>query len=76
MSKKDKKIKKLKQEVKELKAELRKLKSSSRKRTTVAKAPKPPRRPKPQAAPERTDIDTPAEIAATLESISAVRGAG
>ena len=84
MSKKDRKIKALKREVKELKARLRKLKSTSRrKRATVRKTAKSASRPAAKSgpaaksqAPVRTDIDTPAEMAAALKSISAVRTAG
>jgi len=86
MSKKDKKIKKLKKEVSELRAQLRKLKMASvlRRRTKVAKPPsrpapgsvsKPATGPKPQPA-ARTDINTPAEMAVVLKSISAVRTPG
>ena len=87
MSKKDKKIKKLKKEVQDLRAQLRKLKMASvlRRRTPVAKEPKPPSAPKsapgsaatpkPQAV-ARTGIDTPAEMAAVLKSVSAVPPAG
>jgi hypothetical protein len=83
MSKKDKKIKKLKKEVKALRAQLRKLKMASlhRRRTGVAKDAKPAPRPAPVISPKprasaRMDIDTPAEMAAALKSISAVRTAG
>ena len=82
MSKKDKKIKKLKKEVSELRAQLRKLKMASvlRRRAKVAKppsrpVPKPAASPKPQPA-ARTDINTPAEMAVVLKSISAVRTPG
>jgi hypothetical protein len=85
MSKKDKKIKKLKKEVSELRAQLRKLKMASvlRRRAKVAKDPKPASRSvsKPAASPKpepsaRTDINTPAEMAVVLKSISAVRAPG
>jgi Sec-independent protein translocase protein TatA len=80
MSKKDRKIKKLKKEVKELKAELRQLKLASlRRRTTVATAKsqsKSPSRSPSKPQPARLNIDTPPQMAAALKSISAVRPVG
>ena len=79
MSKKDRKIKKLKGELKALKAELRELKSLRSRRTTVAKAKSPPPERKRQtqsSAPERPDADTPPLMSMALRSISAVRSTG